>query len=142
MPTLLEKPPLSSAPLVPPSDLLRQRHRWERWRGLLFTLLAGLGATLVALWVFHLYWQTPGNGKIVAAIWAGGSFLTILAALVGWRFAPSSLLDTAQQMDRHLTAKNRLETTAALHGSTSLLAQAPRDETAAYLSRQAGGVRP
>ncbi len=56
--------------------------------------------------------------------------------MVGWRFAPSSLLDTAQQMDRHLTAKNRLEATATLHGSTSLLAQAQREETAAYLSRQ------
>ncbi len=136
MPTLLEKLPLAPAPEVPLSDLLRQRHRWEYWRGILFTLLAGLGATFLALWAFHFYGQTPGNGKIVAAIWAGGILLTILATLVGWRFAPSSLLDTAQQLDRDLTAKNRLEATAALHGSTSFLAQAQREETAAYLSRQ------
>ena len=142
MPTILEKTPLSPAPLVLPSDLLQRRHRWERWRGLLFTLLAGLSATFLALWVFHLCWQKPDNGKIIVAIWAGGLLLTIVAAVVAWRFTPSSLLDTAQEMDRHLTAKNRLEASAALHGSTSLLAQAQREETSDYLSRQPMGVRP
>jgi len=140
MPTLLEKPPVDRASLVPPSDLLRQRHRWERWRGLLFALLAGLTATLIALWIFPLVWQTPESGKIAAFIWAGGLLLTSLAAVAGWRFAPTSLLDTAQRMDRDLTAKNRLEAAAALHGSTSLLAQAQRAETADYLRRQADGV--
>ena len=142
MPILLEKPSPAPAPLVLPSDLLHRRYHWERWRGLLFTLSVGLTATLIALWVFHLYWQMPGNGKIVASIWAAGFLLTLLAAMVGWRFAPSSLLETAQQMDRRLTAKNRLEASATLHGSTSLLAQAQREETAAYLSRQERGVRP
>ncbi len=142
MPTFLKNQPRVPASLVPPSDLLHHRHRWERWRVGLFTLLIGLTATLIALGVFHLWGQTPGHGKIVAAIWAGGFGLTILAALVGWRFAPDSLLDTAQQMDRNLMTKNRLEATAALHGSTSLLAHAQREETAAYLGREGGGGRP
>jgi hypothetical protein len=142
MPTLLEKPPVDRASLVPPADLLHHRHRWACWRGLLFALLAGLTATLAAFWTFHFVWQTPQNGNIAAFLWAGGLLLTILAAGAGWRFAPTSLLDTARRMDRDLTAKNRLEATAALHGSTSLLAQAQREETAKYLSRQAEGVRP
>jgi hypothetical protein len=142
MPTLLEKRPDNSARPLAASDLLRLRHRWERWRGVLFIILIGLAATFAALGVFHFHWQTPQNGKIAAGIWTGGVLLTILAALVGWYFAPSSVLDTAQQMDRALTAKNRLEATAALHGSTSFLAQAQREETTAYLSRRTTGIRP
>ena len=44
-------------------------------------------------------------------------------------------------MDRNLTAKNRLEAMAALHGSASPLAQAQREETADYL-RQEPRARP
>jgi hypothetical protein len=142
MSTLLEKPPVNPIPFVPPSDLLHRRHRWERWRGVLFILLIGLTMTLLAVGGFHFYGQTPGNWKIVAGIWAGGFLLTMLVSIVGWQFAPASLLDTAQQMDRNLTAKNRLEAAAALHGSISPLAQAQREETSAYLSRHKKGVRP
>jgi hypothetical protein len=142
MPTLLENPPQNPPPSVPLADLLRRRHRWERWRGFLFTLLAGLATTFLALGAFHFYGQTSENGKIAAGIWAGGLSLTILAGIVSWRFSPSSLLETARQMDHHLTAKNRLEATAALHDSNSLLAQAQREETTAYLNLQAHGIRP
>jgi len=141
MPTLLEKPAPPTAPLQP-SELLRHRHRWECWRGVLSVLLIGLATTFIAVVVARHAWHAQGDWKIVAGIWAGGLCLTALAALVGWRFAPASLLDTAQHMDENLAAKNRLEAAATLHGSTSPLAQAQREETVAYLKREAPGVRP
>jgi len=142
MPTLFEKPPQIPVHSLQPSEVLRQRHRWARWRGVLFTALIGLAVTFAALWAIHPSWHSPENWKVIAGIWAGGFFLTILAALVGWSCAPASLLDTAQQMDRDLTTKNRLEAAAALHGLSSPLARAQREETAAFLSREAGGVGP
>ncbi len=142
MPTLLEKPTqIAAAPLMP-ADVLRLRYRWERWRGVLLMLLAGLAVTLTALWTIHLRMHTPRAWEVVAGIWVAGLFLTILAAAAGWHFAPSSLLDTAQHMDRDLTTKNRLEATATLHESNSPLARAQREETALFLSREPRGIRP
>ena len=131
MPALLDK---SAPPSALPSELLRSRHRWERLRGVLLALLVGSVATLIALWAFHLH--TPGNWKLLPGIWAGGFVLTLIGAAVAWRFAPASLLDTAQEMDRHLHTKNRLEAAAALHHSESPLAHAQREETTAFLSTE------
>ena len=141
MPTLLENPPRHPAPSVPLTDLLHRRHRWERWRGVLFTSLVGLTVTFLALATVHFYGPTSASATIAVEVWVEGFLLTVLASLISWRFAPSSLLDTAQQMDRDLTSKNRLEATATLHQSTSPLAKAQREETSAYLNRQAKGAR-
>ena len=138
MTTLLEKSP----PRPLPTEVLRLRHRWRSWRGVLVGLAAGFAATLLALWLIHPSEQMPANWRLLSGIWAGGILLTILGAIIAARFAPSSLLDTAQQMDRALTAKNRLETSAALHGSNSPLAEAQREETAAYLARATRDVKP
>jgi hypothetical protein len=132
MPTLFEKPAHVSSPALP-ARVLRSRHRWERWRGVLLTLLAGLAATLAVLGIVHLAWATWESWKIAAVVWGGGLLLTVAAAFVAWRFAPASLTDTAQLMDRNLAAKNRLEAAAAWHDSTSSLAVAQREETTAYL---------
>lgn len=141
MPTLLEKPTPSATPLQP-SELLHHRHRWERWRAVIFILLIGLTVTFVSVLLVRHAWHASGDWKIVAGVWVGGFLVTALGALFGWRSAPSSLLDTAQHLDQHLVAKNRLEAAATLHGSTSPLAHAQREETAAYLSRAAPGVHP
>src|SRR5260221_7294381 len=109
MPTLLEKPSPVASPACSPVEVLHSRHRWERWRGVLIILLIGLAATLAALVLLHPSWHTPADGKILAAVWTGGCLLTLAAAAMAWRFAPASLADTAQGMDRNLAAKNRLE---------------------------------
>jgi hypothetical protein len=136
MPTLLEKP---STPL--PTQVLHSRHSWERWRGVLFAVLIGLVAILAGLLVLHPSWHVPDDAETLAAVWIGGLLLTAISAAVAWRFAPHSLTDTAQVIDRNIAAKNRLEAMAALHKSTSPLANAQRDETADYL-RQQPQVRP
>ncbi|MCE0521991.1 MAG: hypothetical protein LV480_03675 [Methylacidiphilales bacterium] len=133
MPTLLEKPSSASPSAHHPVQVLHSRHRWERWRGVVTALLVGMAATLAALVALHPSWHTPADWKILAAVWTGGFLLTLIAAAVAWRFAPASLADTAQLMDRNLAAKNRLEATAALRDSAAPLAKAQREETAAYL---------
>ena len=73
---------------------------------------------------------------------SSGLLLTGIAGFVSWKFAPDSIVTTAQHMDDRLLAKNRLEAAATLHGSTTPLAEAQREETAAYLRRAAPNVRP
>jgi len=141
MPTLLEKPTPAASAVNHAVEVLHSRHRWERSRGVLVALIVGLAATLITLAVVHPSWHAPTHWKIVAAVWIGGGLLTGIAATIAWRFAPASLADTAQGMDRNLAAKNRLEAAAALHNSSSPLAHAQREETAAYL-RQEPRVRP
>jgi len=140
MPTLLEKT-TEVSPANLPVRVLHSRHRWERWRGILFTFLVGLTATLAVLWTIHPSWHPPEGGKVIALIWIGGVGLTALVAGIWWWFAPASLSDTAQGMDRHLASKNRFEAAALLHGSDSPLALAQREETAAYL-KEVPYVRP
>jgi hypothetical protein len=81
----------------------------------------------------HPSLTTPDNMRILAAIWMGGILCTVLASIGAWRFAPASLADTAQLLDRRLATKNRLEAAAALDNSTSALAHAQREETHGYL---------
>ncbi len=133
MPILLEKPTDKSKTRFAPAIVLRARHRWERWRGVLFACLIGLAVTLGAVVAFRFVEHAPMHRGILGLIWSGGVLLTLLAAAIAWRFAPASLAVTAQIMDRRLSAKNRLEAAAALHGSPTLLARAQREETAAYL---------
>jgi hypothetical protein len=141
MPTFLDKPSRVPASSALPSEVLSSHYRWEHWRGVLFTLVIGLAATIAALWIIHPSSQTPGNWNILAGIWSGGLLLTALASILGWRFAPSSLIHTAQELDRQLVAKNRLEASAAWHDSDSPLARAQREETAAYLRSGTGGAQ-
>jgi len=132
MPTLLEKPSQASSPALP-TRLLHSRHHWERWRGILLTAFIGLTSTIIALWALHLSRPASENGKIIFIVWLGGLLLTLLIALILWWLAPASLSVTAQNMDQDLDTKNRFEAAATLDNSTSLIAQAQREETAAYL---------
>ena len=134
----------SSSPprIVLPSEILLRRHRWQRWRWVMLVLLVGSGLTLAALWWLHPSLGVPDSWEIVGAVWTGGLVVSGFAALLAWTFAPRSLLETARQMDRDFTAKNRLEAIAALGDSDSPLARAQREETAAYLARAGGEVRP
>jgi hypothetical protein len=73
--------------------------------------------------------------------WALGLALTALASALMRRLAPSSLDSTARGLDRSAGAMNRLETAAELEGVDSPLAQAQRDETAAFLGRASPAIR-
>lgn len=141
MPTSPEKTsePSPSVPLT--ARVLLSRHRWERWRGVLLVLFVGLIATLIGLIACHPSLQVPAHVKTVALIWAAGCTITSLAMIAAWRFAPASLADTAQGIDRDLSAKNRLETMAEWRDSDAPLAVAQREETDGYL-RQMPAVRP
>jgi multisubunit Na+/H+ antiporter MnhB subunit len=135
MPTLLEKSaPVASSTL--PSEVLRSRHRWEKWRGALIALVVGLAVTFAALLVVHHSWHTPENWKLVAIIWISGVSATLVAAIGARLLRPASLLETAQKVDRHLDAKNRLEASVTLHESLSPLALAQREEAASYLKSE------
>ena len=119
-------PPRRSPGLAHPANPLASPVE-SYWRGVLIALLIGLAATIALLWSLHPTWKPPGNLKLLFEIWGSGLLFTAVAASVSWWFAPSTLLVTAQKMDRKLDTKNRLETTAALHESNSPLAQAQRN---------------
>lgn len=142
-------PPMSAPPRTPrtsaadlPAAVLRSRYRWERWRGVLSALLAGLSATLAVLWALHPAWRPPEHWRKLALVWTVGGLLTAFVAALLRRLAPSSLAATARGLDRGMDARNRLETAALLLDDPSPLARAQRDETAAYLSRGSTAKQP
>jgi hypothetical protein len=132
MPTLLEKSVPAAASTLP-SEVLRNRHRWEKWRATLIALVLGLGATFAAVLVVHHSWHAPESWNRVAEIWGLGLGVTLIAAACARFYRPASLLITAQKIDRNLGAKNRLETSVTLNESLSPLALAQREEAASYL---------
>jgi hypothetical protein len=135
MSTLLVPP---SPPIAPPARaplVLRTRHQWLRWRGLLIVGIIGLSATLLALWLVPRFIQ-PLPVALALKIWAGGVGITALLAAIAWAFGPRSIVTTAQHLDARFAAKNRLEAAVALGDSTSPLAQAHRQEIELYLERK------
>jgi hypothetical protein len=129
MPKSIEK---SELPLV-----LRTRHQWLRWRGLLIAGILGLTATLAAIWMVRGSAIATQLVPWLAEIWIGGLALTLLVALVAYFSASRSLLSTAQKLDGQFAAKGRLEAVALLKDSATPLARAQREETLRYLERQA-----
>jgi hypothetical protein len=142
MSTLLEP----SSPLIAPAPraplVLRTRHQWLRWRGVLIVAIVGLSATLLALWLAPKFIQ-PLPVERMLEIWGAGVGLTALFALLARAIAPRSLLVTAQHLDEQFAAKNRLEAAVGLENSSSPLALAHRREIESYLEqkREARPVR-
>jgi hypothetical protein len=135
MSTLLEpsSPPIAPAARAP--LVLRSRHQWLRWRGVLIVAIVGLSATLLALWLAPKFIR-PLPVERALEIWAGGVGLTALLALLARALAPRSLLVTAQHLDEQFAAKNRLEAAVGLGDSSSPLAQAHRQEIESYLEKK------
>ena len=139
MSTLIEKS-AEPASKIAPAHVLHSRHRWERWRGVSLALLIGLTLTLIAVLIVHF--KVPTAGLVFKSLlWTGGLVVTGIAAALAWRWAPDSLVETARLMDQKHATKNRLEAAAALHQSSTPLARAQREETAAYLETESR-VRP
>ncbi|SDU12875.1 hypothetical protein SAMN05444156_2126 [Verrucomicrobium sp. GAS474] len=130
----LPRLPFQDSPSHPVERMLKRRHRTGRWLPALAALSLGLGGTLAAVWVAHGH-SNPGR---VDAVWGEGLALTLVAVVAGIaygrrRHQPAR---TAAALDEALHAKNRLEAASQLTGRDHALAEAQREETAAFLQKE------
>ncbi len=115
---------------------MRQHDHWTRLAWPLAILAAGLAATLGIDWRRHPSLARVEQWGDLPRWWAAGVALTFLAAGGVWLWRRRAGLRAVRRLDRRLDANNRLETAAVLRGDAGAMAQAQREEAAAFLARQ------
>ena len=137
MDTLAPPPAVAATPANPsaPADLLRARSRRRRLGGPLLWINAGLLLTLAFLWKLHPTWLPVTAWHPPSLVWAIGTGVTLLGALLFWVYGRRSApLQGARSLDENLRAMNRLEAAALLESHADPIARAQRAETAAFLA--------
>lgn len=120
----------------PVEQLLRRQQRWNQYAWPLIIIAIGLAGTLVFEWHQHPSLARVEKWGHLPQWWIGGLAASLLAAaVVGW-LRRRSVLEAAQAMDERWSAKNRLETAAALSSAPNALTRAQCEETAGFF-RQA-----